>query len=386
MDVVFEGPRVKLTKNLVVKDVLCDVVTKTSALKTDAAALLEHLRTGVAIYPTVKEVHHDGMECNGCVIRYELDGVMHYNAVLRIWMPCNESQLLWMPWLPHQVQPLRNPGGFHHVKPGAFYALQARQTKCYGYAYAYSGQTHPVEDETPAEIVALYRETNSIFGLPLDGRGGANMCLENDYGNGRFYISEHSDDESSFGAIHDVFCWITGEASREGVFRVRTMGGKNKHLVATPLHQYCCDPSNAFETRDLLRICIPAGFYGMCGRQFQQRYSHEFPVLHENLFDRIAKGAPKHLDGFPVDVPVTDKGASQRPVVQAAWIRDHRDEVLAKIDEGAFATTKRHKIQTTPEEDHVAFEEWCLPRTSYTLRNFRVREEGEVTKKRKTKK
>lgn len=373
MNIVHEGPRVKFADVKRVKTLLGDTVTAAAFASRQQdllylGDLLGVLTHGVEAFPEVVSAPHPSMEAQGLVIRYEVDGRVHFNVALRVWMPCGESSLVWMPWLPHQSKPPRSPGEFHHIKPGAFYALQARRTKCYGHAYAYSGQTHPLEPETPSEIEHLYRETNAIFGLT--GDGGVNMCLENDYANGRHYISEHSDDERSFGAVHDVYCWITGPSAREGVFRVRSMGGRKKDQISETLQPLCCDPTNAYATRDVLSIRIPAGFYVMCGREFQERYTHEFPVLHKSLFDRLAKKCTAE-DGpfpeFPREVPATDMGASQRPLVQSGWLQDHRDEVLAQIDAGAFSGPAKKRL-----EDREAFEEWCLHRTSYTLRNFRA--------------
>lgn len=130
----------------------------------------------------------------------------------------------------------------------------------------------------PKQNQPRYAETSSIFEL---GSNGPNMCLENDYDNGREYISEHSDDERQFGQLHDVFCWITGPASRKGsvgwclvvrisvtalpvslnkivylgVFRVRALRGK----VPAELTKLCPDPAHAQTSRDLFSINIPAG-------------------------------------------------------------------------------------------------------------------------------
>jgi hypothetical protein len=232
--------------------------------------------------------------------------------------------------------------------------LQPRKTKCYGHAYAYSGQTHPLEPETPPAISLLYEEVNAIFGLPQDGMGGVNMCLENDYANGRHYISEHSDDERSFGTIDDVFCFITGPAEREGIFRFRKDGKRS--------------PAE----REVVRIRLPAGLYVMCGRRFQAHYSHEFPQLHEELFKRLCKRGPSVWpEEFPVEVPAHGpSGLQQTSLVQAAWLQHEHERVAQAIEAGKFVPKQKSRALSSAVEDGTNFANWLLWRTSYTLRNF----------------
>jgi hypothetical protein len=315
-------------------------------------SLVAYLETGVAKFPYVTAVCHPRLEVSFHVIRFTSAFVIRLNVMMEIHMPCGESSLVWMPWLPHQQQPERSPGDYQHVNFGRW-ALMPRRTKCYDYAYGFSGQVHPVEPETPAAISALYSETCEIFGLPLDK--GPNMCLENDYDNGREAISEHADDENQFGELHDVFCWVTGRASREGVFRVKTV----KKAVPAGLKRYCADESS----RELFSVCIPAGLYVMRGRQFQQRYTHEFPELHKSLFESLRKHGSE-MEGFPVAVEQTARGAPRAPVVQAAWVKDHPNEVKRLI------RSKKLKRRRDVADDMTAFDEWCEERTSYTLRNF----------------
>lgn len=62
-------------------------------------------------------------------------------------------------------------------------------------------------------------------------------------------------------------------------------------------------------------------------------------------------------------------GASQRPLVQAAWLKENQVRILEEIDKGTFAPKRRPKSKEGGE-DREKFNEWCLERTSYTLRNF----------------
>jgi len=193
------------------------------------------------------------------------------------------------------------------------------------------------------------------------GENGPNMCLENDYDNGREYISEHSDDERQFGQLHDVYCWITGTACRTGVFRVRS----TKSKVSEELTKYCCDPENPHATRELFSINLPAGLYVMRGREFQKNYSHEFPQCQEGFYKRLLTEAPKLWTDFPAQVPNDERGASRAGVVQAAWLKGNRTKVIRAALLGILSK-KRGRIGN----DAATFDEWCLERTSYTLRQF----------------
>jgi len=302
--------------------------------------------------PFVSSVNHPRLQARGHVLQVQ----NHFNVALEILMPCGQSSLIWTPWFSHQVQPPRDPGGYQHVNFGRV-MLMPRRTKCYGHAYAFSGQVHPLEEKTPEEISNLYTETSTIFAL----EHGPNMCLENDYDNGREYISEHSDDERQFGQLHDVYCWISGPASRQGVFRVRAVKGK----VPSELHPLCADPAKADKTRELFSINLPAGLYVMRGRQFQQNYSHEFPQCQWGLFKRLLADAARLWPDFPKDVPNDEKGASQATLIQAAWLKENRDKVRTALRKGTLS--KKRRVQGNDVSD---FDEWCLDRTSYTLRQF----------------
>lgn len=323
-------------------------------------------------YPRILKVHHSKLPTKLHLIQF---GDGNYNVVLDVEMPCGESHLLWMPWLPHQTQPHRNPGEYQHISFGKW-LLMPRRTRCYDFAYSFSGQTHPLEKETPEPIQQLYKETNSIFQIPGQG---ANMCLENDYDQGHQKISEHSDDERQFGELHDVFCWITGPAARPAIFRVK----KDKKAVRPSLHQYCCIPEKPEKSRELFSIALPAGLYVMSGKPFQQRYTHEFPSIHENLFKRLVAAATKEwgVDSrqqaskrvklteelkFPSDPILSSKGAPMTALVQACWLKEHKQQVTDLLSSGKVATSRQH----TTQQDLEQYEEWCLERTSYTLRNF----------------
>lgn len=391
MHVEFKSPFEELSARIGIKEIMLSCLEKLMEASHKSprrftteqlTALREHIQQ-LDCFPIISSVSDPSLKCAASVISYILDQIVKVNVVFHLRFPNQASELLWMPWKPDQEQPARQPGGFHHIRIAGRPVVQARATKCYDRAYEYSGQEHAIEADTPAAITALYRETNAIFGLAQDGKAGVNMCLENDYANGRHYISEHSDDERAFGEVHDVFCWVTGPACREGVFRVRkARGGRARKRTSKPASQ-------SASSRELFRMCIPAGLYVMKGRDFQRRYSHEFPKLHDHLFARICKHALGTTEvfadveaKFPSLVEATDQGASQRALVQAAWLQAHQSRVLTEIKAGTFKTSKRNRIQTSIQEDCDAFTEWCLHRTSYTLRNFAIRTSKQHTDNR----
>lgn len=353
MKILHSTPQVPLTVGLDVKSRMIGV-----ARDHKLDQLVAHLENGVTKYPFVVSASSSKLLVTLHLISFLSGGEERCNVSMEIFMPCGESSLVWMPWLSHQEPPLRSPGDYQHVNFGQW-ALMPRRTKCYDYAYTFSGQVHPIEPVTPPSIAALYAETNSIFGLP---EPGVNMCLENDYDNGREAISEHADDENQFGSLHDVFCWVTGPASRCGVFRVKTT---KKNGVAPKLHELCANPNDPNVSRELFSINIPAGLYVMRGRKFQERYTHEFPELHKSLFDSLRNHADL-IPGFPAatEIEKSVKGASRVPLVQANWVKEHADVVKSVI------RSKKLKRRRPVSEDVEAIDEWCLERTSYTLRSF----------------
>lgn len=365
MDIISSSNVLQLTPNLCVRKGMSAFLRPKLFLFTGEAragytTLLALLTSKHFQFPVVTKLSekHGTLSYRFHLVRYTDDpgGSTRLTCLLDITMPDRESHLLWAPWLPHQRQPQRDPGIFHLIHPNVVRPnVQPRKTRCYGHAYPYSGTVHPVEEETPAEITALYAESNALFGLSMASR--FNMCLENDYGNGRHYISEHSDDERVFGQLHDVCCWVTGPASRTAVFRqVRTADGPHK----TPTQ------------RLVLRISLPAGLYVMRGRKFQTRYSHEFPQLYKVLFDKIrtACKSDPHFTDYPTEVPKTKEGIDQTSLVQAAWVWEHRDKIQHRLRDGSLLANGK------PARDVARFKEWCLWRTSYTLRNFVVDKEG----------
>jgi hypothetical protein len=121
---------------------------------------------------------------------------------------------------------------------------QPRITACYDHAYAYSGQVHPIEPETPESIRNMYRFVKSTFNEDV------NMCLANAYLHGHHCIGKHSDDEKQMGGKHHVFCFVYG-ASRRAIFR-------RKGTI-------------------VLDLLLPEGLYVMYGQDFQKLFTHEFP-------------------------------------------------------------------------------------------------------------
>lgn len=236
--------------------------------------------------------------------------------------------LWWAPW-PDQLEepPLADGGHYRQCATPGGPKEMPRRTWCYGHSYAFSGQRHPVEAETPPQVSALYAWAGEACG-PSPTGGAFNMDLCNYYPTGYHYISAHSDDERQFGSVHDVICFVTGPAARRIIIRDKA------------------------SKRILLEGHLPAGVYCMVGRAFQKHYTHEFPRIHNALFERVLKGGPTWFGkAWPA------QGASKRELAEwlAAGGEERKQVVLAHLPK---------------QSDRAKWSEWLLPRVSHTLRNF----------------
>lgn len=234
-----------------------------------------------------------------------------------------DCSLWWCPW-PDELEepPLAAGGHYREMKMWEKKVKMPRRTWSYDHEYSFSGQTHPVEPETPPQVTALYAWANAACGV-APGDNGFNMDLCNHYATGFHSISAHSDDMRQFGNVHDVICFVTGPAAREIVIRDKATKGV------------------------VLRGQLPSGVYCMAGRAFQEHYTHEFPRLHSGLFDKVLKLAPAWFgpERWPKDMA---------NVHLAEWLAEHSDEVLGHLD----------------PKQATKWREWVLPRTSHTLRCF----------------
>jgi alkylated DNA repair dioxygenase AlkB len=231
------------------------------------------------------------------------------------------AMLWWCAWPDFLPRPhFPDDAKYHPVRaPYGGMIDQPRKTVCYGHAYRYSGQVHPVEPETPEEILQLYRLVGDIFGGVQ-----VNMCLANGYYHGNHSISKHSDDEKQMGDLHDVFCFVTG-ATRPAIFRT-----KEKSVV-------------------VLKVDLPEGLYVMRGSDFQKNYTHEFPKVYETAFKNA------FVKCVPMDLATT--------MEKADWLWMHRDEV-------------QEKLRGTKYFDD--FVQWSQSRFSFTLRHFKQVKEEQV--------
>jgi alkylated DNA repair dioxygenase AlkB len=200
--------------------------------------------------------------------------------------------------------------------PKMGFVNQPRKTLCYGVAYRYSGQTHPLEKETPVYVEQLFKVTNTMFEV------NTNNCLMNIYSNGYHSISAHSDDEEQMGDLVDVYCWSIG-APRKAAFR-------NK------------------KTLEKFVIEIPEGLYVMRGPNFQRDFTHEFPKVHNYAFQKHFVPLCELDKGDPLLVPSA--------LEKADWLLKHKEKVSEKL-----RGTKYYQ----------SFQEWCQPRISWTLRQFK---------------
>jgi alkylated DNA repair dioxygenase AlkB len=263
----------------------------------------------VADHVTYRVGQHD--------ITSEVTGARTLAPVVEIAMGGNAT-LWWCAWpdfLPRpqfpadaKYHPVRSPytvGGMID---------QPRKSVCYGHAYRYSGRLHPVEPETPQEILQLYRLVEDLFGVQV------NMCLANGYYHGNHSISKHSDDEKEMGDLHDVFCFVTG-ATRPAVFRT-----KEQQMV-------------------VLKVDLPEGLYVMRGSDFQKNLTHEFPKVYETAFK----------NAFVKCVPTAVSTMDMTTMEKADWLWMHQDEV-------------KEKLRGTKYFDD--FIQWSQSRFSFTLRHF----------------
>lgn len=144
--------------------------------------------------------------------------------------------------------------------------------------------------------------------------------------------------------------------------------------------------------RVILRIHLPEGLYVMKGSCFQNKYSHEFPQLHPALFNKLCKlidtrpismgeSEDMFID-FPRGELKSEKGATRLPTARAEWLKAHRDAVEQLLVSSDSRSLKRQRTldsawnisrPSTPRGNHndlKKFDEWCLERSSYTLRRF----------------
>lgn len=223
-----------------------------------------------------------------------------------------DCELWWVPWPETLVKPqVPVDGGYYRsLKLYGNTVKMPRQTWCYGYAYEFSGQTHPVEPETPPEVQALYTWADAACGHT---EPQFNMTLLNVYHNGRMCIGKHRDDERQFGFVHDVICFVTGPACRTLIIR------DNKGSV-------------------VLKGDLPEGVYCMSGRKFQTNYTHEIPQSNPELFKKLYR-------------QFAEEGENQLTASR-------------RLSQPEFAKNVENK-------DREQWEEWCKWRASWTLRNFK---------------
>ncbi|ORY47063.1 hypothetical protein BCR33DRAFT_715427, partial [Rhizoclosmatium globosum] len=148
----------------------------------------------------------------------------------------------------------------------------------------------------------------------------------------------------SFGASY-TFTAQTLEQEPETPPEITALYQETKEIFdfkKAPMH-----PENADATRNLMSVLVPAGLYSL--------------VMAKKLWY-----------AFPDVVELTEKGASQTGLVQALWVKENKEIVKAAILDGKLnnRNTAKNKTERTDAELVQDFEEWCLERTSYTLRQF----------------
>lgn len=337
-------------------------------------------------FPVVVESTDPRLQQRVILLTYvsSVDNQVVVNVQWSLRMPCGSSTVDWLPWLPHHNRPAcPSTATFRSVRVGKR-VMQPRKTVVFGTPYMYSGQVHPVEERTPADMKTLYDETAAIFNYPA---GTMNMILVNMYANGSHSIGEHSDNEDGFADTEDVCCWIVGDDSVFGnqarvlKFRVSTTGSGKKRRMKEGLHVLCSDALDPLASRHVVSVQIPQGVYAMRDPPnsttpgFQHKYSHEMPKRHAGLMERIRTSIrkdPAKWPDFPRNVPLTADGASQTAIVQYGWIQDNFGTVGTALQDGHFRTGDHSKPYRNRVKDGQKFTDWLLTRTSFTLRSFSV--------------
>lgn len=221
--------------------------------------------------------------------------------------------LLWTEWKEEWEQPVfPSDAKYHAVTVYGRDLNQPRKTACYDRPYGYSGKIHPIEDVTPPAITKLYDVVQNIFGDDQK----PNMCLANAYYHGAHYISDHSDDETAMGPFHNVYCFSVGATRKLRIKRKSTK-------------------------KTVIELDLPAGFYVMCGEDFQKLFTHGFPKTSFTI-----PNLPKELEGA-------------NDIAKADWALNHLSQIASTL---SAAKAKK-------------FREWTQARFSYTLRKFEEQEQ-----------
>ena len=183
------------------------------------------------------------------------------------------------------------------VHQNGYVMPQPRRTLCWGKGYRYSNTEHEMEeDEMPSCVTNLLHITNEMFGLQDDEQRRLNMDLENRYCSGRHSIGEHGDANIKDGM--GVYCWVFGDANRLLILR----------------HHKNAMPNAQAKDREIIRISIPVGLYCMLGPGFQEKFSHEIPMMCKDVWKKLSNQL-KEI-GEKEDIPI-EKG---NDLTLAEWI------------------------------------------------------------------
>lgn len=307
------------------------------------------------------------------------------------------SSLLWCPFPEMDVIPNMNEMSsvcmgrpFHTVKPVESNAIfesgraevkraetkraLALRTACFEHEYPFSGTTHPKEEKTPASLMNLCNLVEDLFS---HGRGkGPNMILVNYYPTGHHKISRHQDNDKAMGVLRDVYAFVDGYAREMEFAKVWNQKRKDELSISNDRDEddYEC----------VLKVKIPAGFYCMYGKRFQQLFTHEIKETYDKEFKTLCTSLTK-IPAF-ADMPSKDI-YNRVKIPQAEYVMEHADAVR-KVLKGTnqrsildmFGTSGLAVQRKTNESSECGtkrrrtefswFDEWIQPRISYTLRRF----------------
>lgn len=343
---------------------------------------------------------HKQNEMNLLKIRWNKNGRARVGHVLEVKLLSGDaSSLLWCPFpepdmIPdmqhlsslcmgrpiHKVKPIASNvsgrsvvglGKTPQVRRVDFEIPLSLRTACFEHEYPFSGTIHPKEEKTPASLLSLCTLVEDIFSH-VRGKG-PNMILVNYYATGSHKISRHQDNDKAMGVLRDVYAFVDG-CAREMEF-AKEWNQKNRSDAAT---------EEEGDSKLVLKINIPRGFYCMYGKRFQQLFTHEIKETHEKELTKLCNSM-KHAPEF-ADMPSKDSN-NRVKIPQAEYIMQNKDTVRKFIMksptqmsiENMFGRMKtqisekanEHGVNKRRRTECASwFDEWIQPRISYTLRRF----------------
>jgi hypothetical protein len=299
-------------------------------------------------------------------IRWNDDGLAMSGFMLEVKLLGTSSSFLWCPYpnetnRPNMIELAKTcmSARYHTVKP-----MQTDQERplpvrmvCFERDYPFSNKILLKEPSTPASLLTLCNVVEKIFSHGQDR--GPNMILMNYYPTGHHHIPQHQDNGPEMGTLRDVYAFVDGYA-REMTFTK----GKNDEVLC---------------------VKVPAGFYCMCGDQFQQDFYHEIKESYAKDFDKLFKklrllpefANVKEPNSNRVKIPLSEEIMKCPDKIRKIIIENVENGNRGGSDCGNGQVQKTLDSYLMPQQkkarleiQHLWFDEWINPRISYTLRRF----------------